>query len=129
MENHSLPPVLIVDDDPLFRMLTRLLLESHGCTVTVADGCEEALARLSIDKPGLAIVDMMMPGIDGLSTISALREVESELKFIACSGHDVEQFRASLIELQVPYFLPKPFTVDVLLATMRRAMAVQPAAV
>ena len=117
-----LPPVMIVDDDPLFRLLTRLLLESHGLTVSVAGGCEEAVALLPTAKPGLAIVDMVMPDFDGLYTISALRSVESDLRFIACSGHDHELFRDGLAELCVPHFLPKPFTVDALLEMMRCAV-------
>lgn len=122
MEHPPLPPVLIVDDDPLFRLLTRLLLESRGCTVSVAEGCEEALHVLSSAQPAVAIVDMVMPGVDGLGTISALRAQSSDLKFIACSGHDADLFRASLAELKVAHFLAKPFTVEALIATMQRAV-------
>jgi CheY-like chemotaxis protein len=128
METHPLPPVMIVDDDPLFRTLTRLLLESHGVTVCDAGGCAEAVALLPTAKPGLAIVDMIMPDFDGLQTISALRSAESELRFIACSGHDREQFREGLRQLCVQYFIPKPFAIDTLLHTMHCAMLTQPAA-
>jgi two-component system phosphate regulon response regulator OmpR len=122
MESPSLPSVLIVDDDPLFRLLTRLLLESRGCTVAVAEGCEEALHLLHSAKPAVAIVDMVMPGIDGLGTISALRAQARDLQFIACSGHDADLFRVGLAELKVVHFLPKPFTVDVLIGMMQQAV-------
>ena len=122
MEIADLPPILIVDDDPLFRLLTRMLLESHGLTVSVAAGCEEAIELLPIAQPGLALVDMAMPQLDGLRTIAALRAVASDLRFIACSGQEEEFFRDRLDLLDVPHFLPKPFTVDVLLAMLRRAM-------
>jgi CheY-like chemotaxis protein len=120
METFSLPPVLIVDDDPLFRLLTRLLLESRGCTVSVAGGCSEALEMLATNKPGVALVDMVMPEKDGVSTIRELQSAGTELKFIACSGHDQAQFRADLNRLKVSHFLAKPFTVETLMETMRR---------
>jgi two-component system phosphate regulon response regulator OmpR len=123
MEHPPIPPVLIVDDDPLFRLLTRLLLESRGCTVAVAEDCEEALHVLSSTKPAVVIVDMVMPGVDGLGTISALRAQASDLHFIACSGHDADLFREGLAQLKVAHFLPKPFSVDVLIATMQQAVA------
>jgi two-component system phosphate regulon response regulator OmpR len=115
--------VLIVDDDPLFRLLTRLLLESRGCTVAVAEGCEEALHVLGSTKPAVVIVDMVMPGVDGLATISALRAQAGDLHFIACSGHDADLFREGLAQLKVAHFLPKPFSVDVLIAMMQQAVA------
>ena len=119
MEEPPLPSVLIVDDDPLFRLLTRLLLESRGCTVSVAEGCEEALHVLDAAQPTVAIVDMVMPGVDGLGTISALRAQSPDLQFIACSGHDADLFRAGLAKLKVAHFLAKPFSVDALIATMQ----------
>ena len=118
----SLPTVLIVDDDPLFRLLTRLLLESRGCTVSVADGCGEALDVLGSAKPEVAIVDMVMPGEDGLETIAAMRARAGDLRFIACSGHDADLFQAELAALQVSHFLAKPFTVEELVVTIRQAM-------
>lgn len=123
VEDSPLPEVLIVDDDPLFRLLTRLLLESRGCTVSCADGCQEALDVLCSAKPAVAIVDMVMPGVDGLGTISALRQKSDALQFIACSGHDADHFRAGLAELKVGHFLAKPFSVDALIAMMQRAVA------
>ncbi|HEV7401679.1 MAG TPA: response regulator, partial [Chthoniobacteraceae bacterium] len=122
MEHPPLPAVMIVDDDPLFRLLTRLLLESRGCTVSVAEGCEEALRVFDAAKPAVAIVDMVMPGVDGLGTISALRAQSDDLQFIACSGHDADLFRAGLAKLEVSHFLAKPFTVEALIAMMQRAV-------
>lgn len=127
VEPPPLPAVLIVDDDPLFRLLTRLLLESRGCTVSLAEGCEEALQILGSAKPTLALVDMVMPGIDGLGTISALRAQSADLQFIACSGHDADYFRDGLAELKVGHFLAKPFTVDALIAMMQRMTVAQAA--
>lgn len=127
MHQIPLPNVLIVDDDPLFRLLTRLLLESRGLTVAVADGCREALALLPTARPGLAIIDMVMPEVDGLGTIQALRSAEGALKFVACSGHDEENFRPELTRLGVPQFLAKPFTVEQLIAALERADALPPA--
>src|SRR5258708_5864225 len=115
MHAPSLPPVLIVDDDPLFRSLTGLLLESHGVTVSLAGGCWEALELLRTVQPGVAIVDMVMPELDGISTIRELRSAaggNGVLKFVACSGHNADEFRAGLAELGVTEFIAKPFTIE-----------------
>jgi len=119
---------MIVDDDPLFRSLTSMLLESRGLTVSTANGCVEALELLPKTEPGIAIVDMVMPEYDGIATIRQLRAANPELVVIACSGHNAEEFEAALRNLQVKEFIAKPFTIDELVVTMERAMSQSAAA-
>jgi CheY-like chemotaxis protein len=123
MQPSPLPPILIVDDDPLFRSLTSMLLESRGLTVTTASGCQEALTLLATNGAGVAVVDMVMPEIDGIATIRKLRAASSDLVFVACSGHNAEEFETALRELQVREFIAKPFTIEELIARMERAMS------
>ena len=114
---------MIVDDDPLFRSLTCMLLESRGLTVSTANGCVEALELLPKARPGVAIVDMVMPEYDGVATIRQLRAANPDLVVIACSGHNAEEFESALGTLQVKDFIAKPFTIDELIKTIERAMS------
>jgi len=78
--------VLVIDDDPLFREITREMLAQAGHSVTLAeDGL--AASRLEPDPPPeLAVVDMLMPGRDGIETIRDLRARWPGVKLIAVSA-------------------------------------------
>lgn len=68
--------VLLVDDDPNIRKLAKMSLERVGrWTVTVATCGEEALSMVTADKPDLILLDVMMPGLDGRSTLSQLKSM------------------------------------------------------
>src|SRR5665213_4089886 len=67
------PTVLIVDDDPVFRSLTRDALEDSGLRVIEAADGAEAGRRCAEARPSLVIVDMVMPGVDGFAVCRELR--------------------------------------------------------
>ena len=66
-------PVLVVDDDPDFRDLTRRMLEREGYTVLEADNGRAALDRLRDTIPGVVLLDLMMPEMDGFDFVAAVR--------------------------------------------------------
>jgi GAF domain-containing protein/CheY-like chemotaxis protein len=66
-------PVLVVDDDPDFRDLTRRMLEREGYTVIEADNGRAALDRLRDTVPGVILLDLMMPEMDGFDFVTAVR--------------------------------------------------------
>jgi DNA-binding response OmpR family regulator len=66
--------ILIVDDDPQARRLLRLIIERGGFSVTEAENGFAALALLEQGIPDLCILDLMMPGMDGLKLCKALRD-------------------------------------------------------
>ena len=73
MELHR---ILMVEDDPDIQTVARLALETlGGFTVTTCDRGEQALARAAEFAPDLILLDVMMPGMDGPSTLAALRRV------------------------------------------------------
>ncbi len=116
--------VLVVDDEASIRQILRRSLEdAHYRVLTAADGAE-ALALVRTWGPELRalVLDMMMPGMDGLALVAAIREREPHLPIIACSGLD--HYGPELVargHARVA-FLPKPFTVDAVLAALRAAL-------
>jgi CheY-like chemotaxis protein len=67
-------PVLVVDDDPDFRELARRMLEREGYTVIEADNGRAALDRLHDGLPGVVLLDLMMPEMDGFDFVAAVRD-------------------------------------------------------
>jgi signal transduction histidine kinase/DNA-binding response OmpR family regulator len=70
-------PILVVDDDPGVRQLLRRALEAEGYIVVEAENGQAALALLDSGLPGVILLDLMMPVLDGFSVVSALREREA----------------------------------------------------
>lgn len=75
--------ILVIDDSVTTRMLERSILESAGYDVDVATSAEEALEKASLERYGLFLVDVEMPGMDGFSFIERTRE-DASLREIAC---------------------------------------------
>lgn len=74
MSRHDTPRILIVDDEPVMRMITQSVLAQHEFTVDVAESAEEALSMMDQgDLPDLVLLDVLMPGMNGFEMCSALR--------------------------------------------------------
>lgn len=102
--------VLIVDDRPTFRrQLGRLLSQAGLCVVAEAGGIPEAEVEVCTEKPDLAVVDLMLPGVDGMEGIARLKAVHSELRVILVSvvHEHVELLRAAAVEAGAEGFVPK----------------------
>jgi CheY-like chemotaxis protein len=78
--------VLIVDDEPFVRQALKRVLEHDSAVVEVADSAQSALDRVAAVPFDLVIVDIIMPGMDGVQLIRALRAQWSDLRIIAISG-------------------------------------------
>jgi two-component system, response regulator, stage 0 sporulation protein F len=96
--------ILVLDDDPRVSAAMRLVLESEGFEVTTAADGREGLDLLRSSTFDLVIVDIFMPGADGLETIRELRRSWSDLPIIVMSGL---QYGGKLLQhnLSVPDFL------------------------
>ncbi|MCE1203427.1 MAG: PAS domain S-box protein [Holophagaceae bacterium] len=80
--------ILLVDDDELIRAAVPSMIEALGHTVTTAEGGAEALARLKAGEPvDLVILDLNMPGMNGVETHGHLREVWPDLPILLATGH------------------------------------------
>ncbi|NQU57592.1 MAG: response regulator [Rhodospirillales bacterium] len=78
--------ILVVDDDEDQRELIRAVLEVEGYQVVEAGGGHAALEMMRAEIPDLAIIDIFMPEMDGLETITQIRTRTSDMKIIAMSG-------------------------------------------
>lgn len=117
--------VLVVDDEASIREATGDFLESQGYRILLADSGEEAL-RVFLQHQAavrLVITDIMMPGMDGLALVRALRGLQPSLPVIASSGLDRNQNHEEFAALGVGEVLAKPFSPPALLKAVSRHLA------
>jgi PAS domain S-box-containing protein len=117
--------ILIVDDEESVRLIMASSLESFGFRVSTAAGGAEALtiAANSHEHFDLALIDMQMPGLDGIKTIAALRHAHPNLPIVGASGFATTQHREEAAANGIRHFLDKPFSVETLVRTVHAAMA------
>lgn len=116
--------ILVVDDEEAIRLVADQLLRQHDYRVLVASNGLEGRKLFETHERDLALVitDMMMPVLDGPALIQAIRARRPELKVIAASGLNAREDVERAVALDVPHFLPKPFTADVLLQLVRTVL-------
>lgn len=110
--------ILVVDDDPALRGLVRDFLASHAYTVFEADGGPAMRATLEAEPIDLVILDVMMPGEDGLTLARSLAG-RRDLGVIMVSALGSETDRVIGLEVGADDYLPKPFSPRELLARIR----------
>lgn len=114
--------VHIVDDEEAVRASLAFLLASAGLAVRVHTSATEFLAIASRIQNGCLITDLRMPDIDGVELLARLREEGSMLPTIVITGHGDVQMAVAAMKNGALDFLEKPFSDDVLLASIRRAV-------
>ena len=124
--------ILVVDDEPKIADLARDYLEHAGFLVRTATDGEQALAAVRRDRPDLVVLDLGLPGLDGLDVTRAIRH-DSNLPVIMLTARDDELDKLLGLELGADDYLTKPFSprelVDRVRAVLRRVdVAAEPGA-
>ncbi|MBD2774237.1 hybrid sensor histidine kinase/response regulator [Iningainema tapete] len=116
--------ILVVDDEVTICEITKNTLESHNYKVLTASDGAEALALYAQHKNDISVVliDLMMPGIDGVTTILTLQRMNSLLRIIAMSGLMPNGATAQNNSLKIQGALSKPFTAEALLSTLHSVL-------
>lgn len=113
----QLRAILIEDDERLARLTARYL-ESHGVLVTVAADGREGLAEALRQSPDVVLLDLMLPGLDGLSICRELR-AKSDVPILMITAREEEADRVVGLELGADDYIVKPFSSRELLARIR----------
>jgi two-component system response regulator PilR (NtrC family) len=113
--------VLLVDDDETIRdTLYELLSEFYVCQT--AETAEKAFARLEADEYDVVLTDISMPGLSGLELLGHVRQKFPDTPVIIISGIGDQEHAQGLIRLGAFDFLLKPFSLDVVEKSVRRAV-------
>jgi DNA-binding response OmpR family regulator len=113
--------ILVVDDEPTIREVVGLYLRRDGFTVDVAEDGTTALTMVARDRPDLIILDLMLPGIDGLEFTKQVRQTGS-LPIIMLTARSEEIDRVLGLELGADDYVTKPFSPRELVARVRAVL-------
>jgi two-component system KDP operon response regulator KdpE len=113
--------LLIVDDDPDILSSLSIHLRADGYRVLQAAGGKEALAAVERELPALAIVDLMMPGMDGFETSRRIKR-RADIPILILTAVDSEETKVRAIELYADDYLTKPFSYAELAARVGRIL-------
>jgi two-component system, cell cycle sensor histidine kinase and response regulator CckA len=113
--------VLLIDDEAAIRNINRQILETFGYRVILAADGAEGVTLYADHQAEIAVVviDMMMPVMDGPSAIRSLVKINPAVRIIAASGITTNASAAKAAGPAVKHFLPKPYTTEILLKTLR----------
>ena len=115
--------ILVVDDDPIQREVTRNLLEKLGYHVDAAESGERAIEKLREQSFDLLVLDMIMPnGIDGAETYKRARDLNDTQKAIIVSGFAETGRVEAALSLGAGNFIRKPLTMKSLAQAVRREL-------
>jgi two-component system, OmpR family, KDP operon response regulator KdpE len=113
--------ILVVDDEPAILRAVRTALTGNGYGVVTASSGEEALIAFQDRRPDVVLLDLMLPGIDGLAVCRALR-ARSSVPIIVLSARGEERDKVAALDGGADDYLTKPFGVEELLARIRVAL-------
>jgi len=112
--------VLVVDDDKaVLKVISRILTKSKNYEIYSTTDGFHAGHLFSEIKPGIIILDIKLPGIDGFEVCRRIREKDKNVKIIAITGYDSEETRKKIMASGANVYLSKPFKAEELLKNMR----------
>lgn len=114
--------LLLVDDEETIRTLVKHELESNGFDVDEAEGGEAAIEKLKSSIFDLVVLDIRMPGMDGLEVLKSIRENNLAKKVIMLTGVDELKIARDSLVLGANDFMTKPFDFKNLLSCINRVL-------
>ncbi len=116
------PVVLVVDDEEGIRETLSGIFEDEGCSIVTANSGEEALDLLKEQNPDLILLDIWLPGIDGIQTLEEIKALRPDLPVIMISGHGNIELAVKATRLGAYDFLEKPLSLERVLLVSKRAL-------
>ena len=115
--------ILILDDDRLICTILSNLVKKEGFEAVVAYEGEEALKMIRLNSPDLLLVDMMLPGIDGMEVMRQVKEIVPELPVVFITAHADARGAVNAIKAGAHDYLSKPFDNHEVIRVVHRALA------
>jgi DNA-binding response OmpR family regulator len=116
--------ILIVDDEPMARNLLRLMLKETGFVILEAEDGYDALEKAKANRPTLMILDVMMPGLDGLAVCRSLRADSelSDLPIVMLSARTAQKSIQDGLDAGADKYLTKPVGFKQLIGTIQEVL-------
>jgi two-component system nitrogen regulation response regulator NtrX len=116
------PTILIVDDEPGVRSSLSGVLRDEGYTVEAVPSGEDCLDRLTRGPVDLIVLDVWLPGLDGLATLARLRERQVDAQVVLISGHGNIESAVRAIKMGAFDFVEKPLSLEKTVLVVRNAL-------
>jgi CheY-like chemotaxis protein len=120
--------ILFIEDDPMNRRVVKDMLDVAGATMAEAGLAEEGLARIEYESFDVILMDLRMPGMDGLEAIRRIRargDAKAELPVIVITADTALDLRERCIEAGADDVLFKPVAMDALFDSIGRVLAIR----
>lgn len=114
--------VLVVDDEASIRQSLEGILKDEGIAVVTASDGESAITQLSAHRPALVLLDIWMPGMDGVETLKRIKEISPETPVVMISGHATISTALTATRLGALDFLEKPLELTSTLHLVRKVL-------
>ena len=114
--------VLLVDDEVDFTDTTKTLLENRGYDVTEVNSGDSAIRTLGQEKYDVMVLDLKMPGMDGISTLKEIKKLQLHTQILVLTGHGAIDTALEAIKLGAYDYLTKPCDIDELTEKVEDAM-------
>jgi DNA-binding response OmpR family regulator len=117
--------VLVLEDDPSVQTLMRKQLTAHGFKVTIATDGLDGLMKLETLKPDILLCDVMMPNLDGIEFVKAIKQntATNKIPVIFLTAKTDPRSMIEGINVGARFYVTKPFQIDDLLTKVRRALS------
>ncbi len=119
----AMKKILVVDDEEVVRMSHMRSLAGQDCTVEAARAGDQALENMQSEPADLVLMDLRMPGMDGLTTLKAIKEKWPETEVVIITGYPSVYTAREAARLGAFDYLAKPAGPDKVLAVAKEAMA------
>lgn len=116
------PSLLIVDDEPSILQSLGGLLSDEGFAVTTAANGYEALKIIEADSPDLVLLDIWMPGIDGIETLKEIKNENPNIQVIIITGHGTIETAVKATKLGAYDLIEKPLSIDKVIVAINNAL-------
>lgn len=113
--------ILVVDDEPQIRRSLQVNLEGKGYAVVTAESAEQAIQAIANRAPDVIVLDLLMPGMDGIELTRRIRE-HSTVPIIVLSAIGDERKKVEALELGADDYVTKPFNTEELVARIRSVL-------
>ena len=117
--------ILVIDDEKNIRFMIAQCLEQEGYVVELAVDGEHGLEKSAVSEYDLVLLDIKLPGMDGVEVLHQMREIHIELPVIMITAHGTIETAVETMKLGAVDYLQKPFTPDEIIAVVERVMARQ----
>jgi two-component system nitrogen regulation response regulator NtrX len=119
------PRILVIDDEAAIRESLRMILEYEEYGFLGASSGQEALALVQRDRPDLVLLDIKMPGMDGMEVLRKLRALDETLPVVMISGHGTTSTAVDAIKSGAIDFLDKPLSSERVIVTLQNVLKQQ----